>query len=107
LSAIELAYGSKAIIEPGQQVKIRNLIFNIDALNQVSIGLSALPALQYIPFHDFLNNQTWANKVKNKIVIPGYNGPKIHKVETEAGLVSAHELFVQVLKVLLQNTVKN
>ena len=103
LSAIELAIGAIAIIEPGQQATIGHVALRLNSLNQVSVDLQSLAPLQYIPFHDVLETENWVEKIKGKVVILGYDGPKIHKLKTTHGFIPAHRLYVHVLKALLQD----
>ncbi len=71
--------------------------------NQVVVNLQSLPTMQYIPFHDVLENHNWTDQVKDKVVILGYDGSKIHKIETKLGSVPAHKMYIYVLKALLQD----
>ena len=103
LPAIELAYGDKAFIESGRQARIGPVTLNLNATNQVAVDLQSLPEMHYIPFHDVLENQNWSNQVKGKVVIFGYDGPKIHRIETKLGPVAAHKMFIYVLRALLQD----
>ena len=103
LSAIELALGAKAIIKPGHQVNIGQLKLKMNALNQVDVDLNSLPTLQYIPFHEVLDDASRTVQVKDKVVILAYDGPKIHSIKTKSGSVSAHKLYIHVLRALLRD----
>lgn len=103
LAAIELALGEKAVIEPTKQLRVGAIKFNLDNLNRVKVRLRSEPDFNYIPFHHVMQQSDWSNRVKNKVVILGYVGPKIPRIQTELGSISAHELFVRILKILFDH----
>ena len=103
LCSIELAIGKKAIIEPGRKTVIGSIVLKLDTLNQTSVSLESIHKINYIPFHDILEKDDWFTRVKNKVVILGYDGPKIPTIETKFGAFSAHRLYIKVLQELLRN----
>jgi hypothetical protein len=103
LCSIELAIGKKAIIQPGRKAVVGSIILNLDPLNQTSVALKSLHPLTYIPFYDVLENDEWFDQVKDKLVILGYDGSKMPTIETELGAISAHRLYINVLRELFQD----
>ncbi len=104
LSAIELATGRKALIEPGRQIRFGDLTLPLDELNRVSTTLTpAKPApVSAVSFLSLLDGQADAAALKGKVVILAYDGPNIHSADSPLGKMGAHRLFVAVFRALYE-----
>jgi hypothetical protein len=98
LCSIELATGKPASITPGKSLSFGEQSLRLDSKNQITAKLPKTDALKYIPFHTLLDKSTPASALAGKVVIIGYDGSKIHSLETSLGKVKAHRLFVYSLK---------
>jgi hypothetical protein len=98
LCCIELATGKRAIIEPGQKLTLGAHELRLDARNCVQAKLPLKDDLAYIPFQRFLAGDIPANLIQGKVVIVGYDGPKMYSISTPIGQVRAHRLFVYELQ---------
>jgi len=96
--AIELATGKPAVITPGKSLSFGEQRLILDGKNQTTAKLPETDVLKYIPFHKLLDKSAPASALAGKVVILGYDGPKIHSLETSIGKVKAHRLFVYSLK---------
>lgn len=103
LCTLELATGKQAMIKSGEHVKIGDTRYEIDSLNRVPVKPDMKPELRYIPLHQVLENDDWANRVDGKIVILGYDGPQIHTIQSDIGNIAAHRYFVYLLREMLEN----
>jgi hypothetical protein len=103
LSTIEFVTGRTAEISPERHIQVGNLTFEMGTSNQTHVNFNSLIEIKYIPFHEVLDGVGWKNKVKDKIVILGYDGSRIPKIETNQGAIPIHRLFVHVLQTLFQN----
>jgi len=107
LCTIELAIGSKAVIVTGEHVQIGDISYELDNQNRLPVTLDAKPALAYIPLHDILENNAWAGRVAGKVVILGYDGPQIHRIQTGLGGIAAHRYYVYLLHELLDDDTRD
>ncbi len=90
LVCLELATGQKAVVESGKRVRLGTATIPVDARNFAQLGSFVGGKLNVIPLHAFLSGETPRSAVEGRIVIFGYDGPKLHSVETDAGAVKAH-----------------
>jgi hypothetical protein len=53
-------------------------------------------SLNYIPLHEVLGDadKSWQAKVRQSVVILGYDGTNIHSIETSIGALGAHRFFI-------------
>jgi CHASE2 domain-containing sensor protein len=99
VTALELQLGETAIYRG------TNVIFGSKALSFNSVGehpIKALPKLEYVPFHHVLSRKTRLDRFKDKVIILGYEGRRIHSIKTRWGEIKAHRLFVQSLLALTE-----
>ena len=65
--------------------------------NQVVLKLSSVVLPDYVSFTALLdgkiNSAQLQEKFRDKVVVIGYDGEKMHFLTTNAGLVKAHRLF--------------
>jgi hypothetical protein len=103
ICSLELATGKPAVIKPTSHLEVGNIKINLGALNETEIKPTKLAEINHIPFHDILETDEWRPKVRDKVVILGYDGEKIHKIKTDHGPIPAHRLFVHVLQAMVEN----
>jgi adenylate cyclase len=103
LCPVELAIGQKAVIRPGSEVKVGDLVVPLDAQNRVSLKIRPDPALQWFRLEDLIDGTLPRNALKNRVVILGYDGPNIPRVMTPAGELGLHRAFVVFLKAFYEN----
>jgi CHASE2 domain-containing sensor protein len=97
VNALELELRETAVYK-GDRV-----IFGAKTLSFNSLGehrIKALPELDYVPFHDVLKSRVSMNQFKDKVIILGYDGRRIHSIKTKWGEIKAHRLLVQSLLAL-------
>jgi hypothetical protein len=92
LVALEMASNEKAQIEPSGFVRLGTT--RLDLMHH--IGFPTTNSLSYIPLHEVLSDtsRTWQAKVKDSVVILGYDGKNIHSIETPIGPLGAHRFFI-------------
>jgi len=93
LCAVELALGQTAEIIPGKRLVIGKQEVALTKESEVSITLPPKDELDYTPFHDVLDGKVKPNFFENKVVILGYDGTKIHSINTSSGKIKAHRFF--------------
>lgn len=98
LCSIELALGKSAVIEPGQKITIGPKTWKLDTKNLSTGNLPKADDLKYVTFHQLLDKSAPAKLFAGKVVILGYDGPKIHTLDSAIGKVKAHRMFVYALK---------
>ena len=98
LCCLELAAGKPAIVEPGQKLKLGDLELRLDSHNCIQTECPSKDDLSYIPFHDFIAGVVPMSQIKGKVVIIGYDGPKIHSVPSPLGQIHAHRFFIYALR---------
>lgn len=89
LCCLEMATGERATIQ-ADRVMFGSRHILMDAEQSVPMTLPEKDTLSYIPFHRFLDGETPASWIQEKIVIIGYDGPKIHSL----GGIRAHRFFI-------------
>ena len=98
LATLELSYGRQATINPGESIKIGDILIPLNPDSSFNLKIEAQNDHLSIPFHKILESEHWFDRIAGKVVILAYNGPKISGFMTEAGKLGAHELFVRVLQ---------
>jgi hypothetical protein len=101
LVALEMATHEKSTLDPAGSLHLAGK--RLDLTHK--INFPATNSLDYIPFHEILNptSKTWQANVAKSIVTIGYDGTKIHSIETPAGPLSAHRFFITALGSLAQS----
>jgi hypothetical protein len=97
VTALELELRETAIYKKDR------VTFGVKSLSFNAMGehrIKALPKLSYVPFHHVLNGSIPPEQFKNKVVILGYDGGRIHSIKTKWGEIKAHRLLVQSLLAL-------
>ena len=93
LCAVELALGQTAQIFPGKRLVIGKQAVALTEESEVSVTMPAKDELDYTPFHDVLDGKVKLHFFENKVVILGYDGTKIHSINTSSGKIKAHRFF--------------
>ena len=97
LAALEVALGETAKIDSGVRVTLGKKSVALTDDNQVVLKLSSVALPDYVPFTALLdgkmNSTQLQEKFRDKVVVIGYDGEKMHFLTTNAGLVKAHRLF--------------
>jgi hypothetical protein len=101
LVALEMATRKTATVDDSGDVLLAGK--RLDLFHEIKFP--ATNSLDYIPLHDVLSttSKTWETKIKNAIVIIGYDGPKIHTIETPLGPLGAHRFFIVGLRSLAES----
>lgn len=94
LCAAELALGTKAAIRSSQAIFIGKSEIRVDAINRISVQFAPDRPIATLPFNDLFDGKLSPTKLKNKVVIIGYDGTSIPRI----GGVGIHRLFVQNLR---------
>lgn len=98
LVCLELATVQKAVVESGKRVRLGTASIAVDERNFAQLGSFVGGKLNVIPLHAFLSGATPRSAIEGKIVIFGYDGPKLQSIETDAGPIKAHRYFILGLK---------
>lgn len=98
LCSMEMALGKSAVVELGKKITIGQKTWKLDPKNQLTGKLPKADDLKYVPFHQLLDKSAPAKLFAGKVVILGYDGPKIHTLDSAIGKVKAHRMFVYSLK---------
>jgi len=94
LCALELAFDTTAKLAPGRSLTLAGKTIELDAENRVQIRCPAADKLGYIKFHDLLSGKVESKAVQGKVVIVGYDGPKIQLIQSPLGPIKAHRYFI-------------
>ena len=94
LCSLELATGERAVLHPGKKIDFGKQELKLDDQNCIGRKLPAKDELAYVPFDAFLTEKIPSRLVKDKVIILGYDGAKIHSLPTAIGPVRAHRVFV-------------
>jgi hypothetical protein len=94
LVALEMASGQKAHVEPSGHVQFEDKRIALDVMHHIHYPPTNV--VSYIPMHEILKDggQTWQPKVENAIALIGYDGKKIHTIDTAIGPLGAHRFFI-------------
>ncbi|MGV3755761.1 MAG: hypothetical protein ACO1QS_10305, partial [Verrucomicrobiota bacterium] len=98
LCSMEMVPGQSAVIEPGKKISIGQKTWKLDTKNRLAGNLPKADDLKYVPFHQLLDRSAPAKLFAGKVVILGYDGPKIHTLDSAIGKVKAHRMFVYSLR---------
>ena len=93
LCAVELALGQTAEVFPGKKLVIGKQEVALTEESEISVTLPAKDELDYTPFHDVVDGKVKLKCFENKVVILGYDGTKIHSINTSSGKIKAHRFF--------------
>ena len=97
LAALEMALGETAKIDSGVRVTLGKRSVALTNDNQISLKLASVALPDYVPFTALLegkiNSAQLQEKFRDKVVVIGYDGEKMHFLTTNAGIVKAHRLF--------------
>lgn len=92
LCALEMAFDGRATIE-GHELKIAGRSLALDKQLQAAITLPERDELEYLSFGDLLEGKLASAAFTDKIVVLGYDGSKIPKIQTPVGNLKAHRVF--------------
>jgi hypothetical protein len=95
-ACLELALGVTAEASPGKSIRFGNAERPLDNLSRLPINFPGKDDLEYIPLVDFLGRNRRPD-LKGRVVILGYDGDNIGRVQTPIGLVKAHRAFYYAL----------
>ena len=98
LCSLELATGERAVLQPGKRIVFGKQELKLDDRNCIGRKLPANDELAYVPFDAFLTGTIPPSLVKDKVIILGYDGAKIHSLPTAIGPIRAHRVFIYDLK---------
>lgn len=100
LVTVELMLGQKVAIAPNQHIRVGERRLPLDRENCVKLPWPRKDALDYVPFLDVLREAPAVARLKDKVVIVGYDGTGMHSFDTPAGKIKAHRLFYYQLCIL-------
>ena len=97
LAALEIAARETAKIDSGVRVTLGKKSVLLTEDNQVVLKLSSVALPDYVSFTALLggkiNSAQLQEKFRDKVVVIGYDGEKMHFLTTNASIVKAHRLF--------------
>ena len=94
LAAVEFALGARAEIMPGKRLKLNGVDVALDEFNQYPVTYPDKDALKYLPFHRLLLAADADLKtLEDRVVILGYDGDKIDRMDTPLGKMESHRVF--------------
>ena len=98
LVALEMASNQKSEIHPDGFLRLGSK--RLDVMHRIDFPTK--DSLTYIPLHEILSGSAkdWQNKVRSAVIVLGYDGKKIHSIETPLGPLGAHRFFITGLKSL-------
>jgi len=98
VNCLEMAENHAAEVRPGHDIAFGAFHLAVDSLNRCSAALPPGDDYSYIPFHRFLSGDVSPDAIRDKVVIIGYDGPKIHSIATPRGPLRAHRFFIYILQ---------
>lgn len=98
VNCIETATGKSASFETPGTIRFGDWQLETDRNQFVTAALPETDNIAYIPFHEFLALDRSETSIAGKVVIIGYDGPKIHEFPSPIGPIRAHRYFVHSLK---------
>lgn len=93
LVALEMATSERAHIVSGERVLLGKRQIRIDEDNQIRLTRLDAREPPYVSFSLLLEGKVDAQRIRDKVVVIGYDGSKMHALTTPAGLIKAHRLF--------------
>jgi hypothetical protein len=105
LVALEMSNDCNARIDRSGNIYLDKQRFAKVSNGRHAVTLPVSNSLQYIPFHEILAgaDKDWKSKVRNTVVIVGYDGKSIHSFDTSLGPVTAHRFFIFALMSLAKS----
>jgi CHASE2 domain len=97
LICLELAFDTRATQPKSGRFVLAGRSIPIDAAGCISIRFPQTDALDSLTFHDLLAGTVERRRVEGKVVIVGYDGNKIHTLDTPIGPMTAHRHFAHAL----------
>lgn len=94
--ALEMAFQEKAVIQPSE-LRIGRGTIDLDEQLQAGVQFPQRDDLTCINFRALLDGTLEAGDFKDKVIILGYDGSKIHTLETPIGNLNAHRVFCYAL----------
>ncbi len=98
LCALELALGETASLEAGPRLRLGKRSLQLNGNLEIAIQFPKSAEMAYVPFHELLESTKRDSELIGKFVIMGYDGAKIHKLETPIGRINAHRYWVLALE---------
>jgi hypothetical protein len=96
LAVLEFIYGPSTI-ESGKSLTLNNKTLPLNEFNEIKYDLPKKDELDYLSLIDVLNKKADQNKIKNRIIILGYDGNNIERFNTKIGKLKAQRLFYYTL----------
>ncbi len=93
LVALEMATSERAQVVSGERVVLGKRQIRIDEDNQIRLTRLDARELPYVSFSALLEGKVDARQVRDKVVVIGYDGSKMHALTLPTGPVKAHRLF--------------
>jgi CHASE2 domain-containing sensor protein len=93
LAALELALGERAVIVPGNSVRVGTRKIEMDEQCLAKVSLPATDELEAYSFVDLVNGKIAVERLKDRVVIVGYDGSKMEGIKTSMGMVKGHRIF--------------
>jgi CHASE2 domain-containing sensor protein len=100
LVSVELMLGQKVNITPNQHIRVGERQLPLDGKNCVKLPWPRKDAIDYVPFMEIVRGAPSVARLKDKVVIIGYDGSGMHSFDTPAGKIKAHRLFYYQLCIL-------
>jgi CHASE2 domain-containing sensor protein len=100
LAALEVGAGTNAVLESGRRVRLGPATLAMDSQQQVAVAPLRSDELPFHSFGDLANGRIPREKIAGKVVLIGYDGDKLHSLETPGGPVPPHRFFVLQLREL-------
>jgi hypothetical protein len=105
LCALELAGGVRAGIDQPGRVMLGSRSILMNDAGQHPIRFPQADTLDYIPFHEVMAARPEALRARfqGTVVILGYDGNQIQRIDTKIGQIKAHRFFVLQLNALYRD----
>jgi len=97
LCTLELAVGETAKVDADSTLHLGKRSLRLDEEHGIAVLFPKSAEMDYVPFHEILEGTRRDTELASKIVIIGYDGSKIHQLETPIGPINAHRYWVLAL----------
>jgi len=93
LCGLEMAFGSSNLKISKNSLRVGDTSVQVSTNSNVAILFPKEDNLRFYSLSDLMNDKIPPERLKDRIVILGYDGPKIHALDTPIGKVKAHRVF--------------
>lgn len=102
ISTLEILLNQKSRIDYGNKIYFKDKGLILDNFQCIKIELPKKDEIEYVSFVDFINGTIDKDKIKDNVIIIGYDGINQPIFDTTIGKIKAHRLFLYALNSLIR-----